>query len=164
MRMLAQLFMGGICLLIGSGAIACSCMSPSLNHYDAVRSAYESADSVVIATAENIVQTDIPYSDRDGSTAVGEVTEFVSVSSFKGSHGKRFYTRIITACCMCGFVFEIGRTYLLYLVESREPGYYTTSICSRTEVVEMAADDIAVLESLAPNQSNKSQPPAAGTH
>lgn len=49
----------------------------------------------------------------------------------------------------CGFQFEQGETYLVYGNQSSTSGHLETGICSRTSLVDDAADDIAYLRGLA---------------
>lgn len=121
---------------------SCSCVAMIRDIEVAVQKAFENADSVVLAEAENVTL-------RGEYT---EITQFVAKRSWKGTHGKRFYTRIDVQCCVCGFPMEKGRSYLLYLYKSDE-GYYRTSICTRSTTEGRADDDIRILDALTPNNA-----------
>lgn len=128
-------------LLAGaSNAIACSCFNDASTLEEAVTNAFDNATAVVLATAEQVENLE-PFTARAWSEGGKheqktyynlQRTQFVALQSWKGEHGKRFFTDIVIACCMCGYTFEQGQTYLLYLHGPDNNGYYRTSSCSRT--------------------------------
>jgi len=142
--------------LISFSAFGCSCAPYSKDPSEAVLEAYSSSTAVVLATAESIekVKTTNPWGkgEVDSYEYDVEITHFISLRSWKGSHGKNFYTRIITNCCMCGLKFTEEETYLLYLDGPHDNGYYSTSTCSRTVNLERAETDIKILDALTPDQ------------
>ncbi|TRW49444.1 hypothetical protein FM042_00845 [Aliidiomarina halalkaliphila] len=128
-------------------AMACSCAFHEGTLEEAVMDAYQGAVVVVLATAERIERLE----PREGDAWNQELgahrrtyhdrqkTHFVTKQTWKGDHGPTFTTDIVTACCLCGYVFREGQTYLLYLYGPNEDGYFSTSTCSRTKI---ASDDI----------------------
>lgn len=156
MRIL-PLFICACILFTATKAFACSCMYSDGPLADQVKSAFLDAPSVVLARAETVEGLD-PYhfaeTTEDGEKQIveyfaTEITEFVALQSWKGEHGKRFYTKIQVNCCLCGYSFQEGVTYLLYLYGPTEDGYYSTSFCTRTQQVsEQTQQEIDILNTL----------------
>lgn len=121
-------------MVLARGALACSCAFPEGTLEEKVRGSFETAAAVVLARAESISEAQLPspFGGTDSLRLPGEITHFSEIRSWKGSHGKQFYTRIVTACCMCGKSFSEGDTYLLYLYGPDDEGFYGASTCSRT--------------------------------
>ncbi len=46
---------------------------------------------------------------------------------------------------MCGYMFQVGRSYLVYAADRDEDGRLSTHLCTRTRPVEDAAFDIEIL-------------------
>lgn len=141
--------------LIIAKAYSCSCAYSDGELEDQVREAFESASSVVLAKVETIEKLEpFQYSQDDDSSEqrtfyYRHKTHFSEVQSWKGKHGKQFYTNIVVACCMCGYTFEEGRVYLLYLYGPDEQGFYSTSSCSRTtRLSEELKPELEILNSL----------------
>jgi hypothetical protein len=44
---------------------------------------------------------------------------------------------------MCGFGFEVGKSYLIYA--DMQKGKLSTNLCSRTRTIEEAGEDLAAL-------------------
>lgn len=144
-------------LLIFSGyAWTCSCMFYDGSVEEQVNKKYNTSDSVVFAQVEGVKKIKIKafWNDHD-EEANGEETHFSVIKSWKGSHAKHFYTKIITDCCVCGITFKEGEKYLLYLSESEDKGYYETSICAGNKTQNKAQKEIKVLDKLAPSKLNK---------
>ena len=143
--------------VVSMSAFSCSCAVREGSTEELVKLSLDEASSVVLATVEGIEQKD--YGMPEGPIAPGsnfgriDLTHFSEVKSWKGDHAKHFYTRIEVSCCMCGYVFEVGKTYLLYLHGPDNEGYYVTGICSRTAHESDALDDIKVLDSAVPNKA-----------
>ena len=135
-------------------ALACSCVSESDDFNSQVLGAYENATSVVLAKVQSIDKLE-PYeykSEVDANPIVEHSihrTHFSEIRSWKGEHGKQFYTYIMVMCCVCGYEFEVGKTYLLYLHGPDSEGSYSTSSCSRTkQYSEEVEAEIEVLNGL----------------
>jgi hypothetical protein len=131
---------------------ACSCAPETDNVDKAVAVEFERASAVLVATVESVERTQVLDRVMRGD-AEGEITQFVAGRSWKGTHGKRLYSRIATECCTCGRSFDPGKSYLLYLFGPDAAGYYVTGICSRTRSIELAGDDIGVLDRLVPEET-----------
>ncbi|UAL42406.1 hypothetical protein K8B83_16320 [Shewanella inventionis] len=128
-------------MLATTKAVACSCAFHDGTLEEAVIESYQNASAVVLATAEHVENLE-PFVSDVWSEEKGhhketyynkQRTQFVALKSWKGEHGKRFFTEIVIACCMCGYSFEEGENYLLYLHGTDKNGYFSTSSCSRTK-------------------------------
>lgn len=139
-------------LLLPTAGFACSCAFDELPLKEAVNQSFSRVDSVVLAQAIHINQlTEVLPSGEPVPSDMAwgeEVTQFNEIQSWKGSHGKLFHTRINTAKGMCGYSFSEGETYLLYLYETDEDGYYATSRCSRTKPLISVEGELEVLNEL----------------
>ncbi|MFC6635477.1 hypothetical protein [Microbulbifer taiwanensis] len=141
--------------LMAVKAYSCSCAFGSGELEDQVKQAFENASAVVLAKVESIEKLE-PYeyqveigSSKKETSYNRHKTHFSEIKSWKGEHGKQFYTDIVVACCMCGFHFEEGKEYLLYLYGPNEEGYFSTSVCSRTtRLTDEANQEIEVLNDL----------------
>ncbi len=156
--------LAALVFFLPSVGIACSCMFEDLPLEESVGKSLSGASSVVLAKAiyveenETRVPSDEPIAP--GTDLGGDITQFEEIQSWKGVHGKSFHTKINTMCCMCGYSFREGESYLLYLSGPDEEGYYSTSTCSRTRPRYGADEEIEVLNRLVPNKSINFAPSA----
>jgi len=127
--------------LIPLDADACSCREISDDLPYEVESAVNSADVVFVGFAESV---DLSYKNR---VRMIQTTVFHVKDSWKGRHSDRITTRIDVSCCVCGYSFEKGESYLIFGYEERD-GYFSTSVCSLTQKLESAEEIIAILEEL----------------
>lgn len=123
-------------------ANACSCKPPPKDYEAHVIDSFNSADAVVLAKASAVM---LDPAEKKTET---QISTFTTIKSWKGDHGTQFKTRIITMCCMCGFVFEAGETYLLYLHKYKDSHYYDTSVCTLTKKADKETVDIKILDKL----------------
>ena len=145
-------------MLACTHAMACSCIFHEGPIEAAVADAYSSASAVVLATAEHVEYLE-PFVSNVWSAEQGhhqvtshnlQRTQFSPLKIWKGELEGLFYTEIGIACCVCGYHFEQGETYLLYLYGPDEHGNYTTSSCSRTKsAFGDIKQELAILDSLA---------------
>jgi len=143
-----------IFILVSMDALACSCAGQPDDLNVAVKKAYASASSVVLAEVEAITPSKTLEKIGEKQYELkSEITHFSEIRSWKGEHGKRFYTKIVTACCMCGISFKKGEKYLLYLHGPHKEGFYSTSHCTRTTNKKRAEDDIQILNKISPYKS-----------
>lgn len=157
---MTRLVVVALLMMLARGALACSCAFPQGTLEEKVRSSFESAASVVLARAESVSEVRLPFGvdGRESDRLPGETTHFSEIRSWKGSHGKQFYTSIVTACCMCGKSFQQGATYLLYLYGPDNEGFYRASTCSRTSEQSRIEDgELEVLDLIAAEQAQKGE-------
>ena len=129
-------------------AFSCTCDVP-----DDVTRSLKIADVVFLGKAESVVRIP-PRQDaleRHGRDFELDETTFTVHDSWKGVRTSQVVSRIYTVCCLCGFEFKAGETYLVY-GQMNDDGTISTSICSRTTqwTVEHARHfiDIKVLNRL----------------
>ncbi len=150
------LFILAFALLFSQKVFSCSCVGQPDDIEIAVTEAFNKASSVVWAKAVSITPSsskmEHPGQGEDFD-AESETTHFTEIQSWKGDHGKQFYTNIVTMCCVCGRSFNEGEEYLLYLYKNKDENTYGTGICLRTKHVRYARDDIKILNQLVPNKS-----------
>lgn len=139
--------------MLAGQAYGCSCAAPIGDVKLAVSQAYKGASSVVVAQAVSIEKQKVrqAWMDKKDEGIDGEITRFVTVDSWKGSHGESFATKTTMGGGMCGMSFEKGKAYLLYLYGPDKEGYYSASICSRSIKLEGAKEDLGILKTIAPN-------------
>lgn len=131
-------------LLLPIGAWACSCVEVTDDLSYEMRNAFENSDAVVVAKALSITVLPPPDDhDLDIDPEI-HITDLNAIISFKGDVPPRFQTKIETVCCVCGFTFAEGETYLLFLYEE-EDGFYSTNICTRNMFFEDAREAIEVI-------------------
>ena len=117
---------------------ACSCrQAPDIE--TGVPVAVEYADVVFLAEAVSIDK------DRVSEFETYDTTTFALQSVWKGDLGKTVTTRVMTTCCLCGFRFTAGQTYLVYGKRGGN-GQYTVSTCSRTKNRQHAEDELRFLQ------------------
>ncbi len=120
-------------------ADACECGTPgpcqALSYADAVFTGVVTDVSAVLTP--------------DGNSETGTVTTFVADRSFVGPTGMVVLKSRLSSC---EFQFRVGERYLVYARRASD-GSLTTSLCSRTNLLANADQDLAFLTSL----------PSAGT-
>lgn len=146
-----------IIILFSKPAFSCSCLSDvGLTIEEAVEKATDRVYAVVVADALQIEY----FNKNNFSLPEGfnredvyrQVTTFQVLHSWKGDLSGIIETDIVTICCVCGYSFSVGGTYLLYLSAPNKAGKFSTSTCSRTSLLKNALDDIQVLNNLTPNK------------
>jgi len=120
-----------ISLLIGF-AFPCSCMEPP-----PPEEAYEEADAVFSGQVTNIVVDESGY--------YHEVT-FQIIDVWKGEDSEEITVLTETYSDACGYNFQINNEYLVYAYNYTW-GIYTT-ICTRTNLLEYASEDLDYLNGL----------------
>lgn len=116
-------------LLLARNVLACDCVEPL-----GVDKDKELYDVVFVGKVTSI--TKVPPNNADEIDMEIKITEFDVVELFKGTTIDKIVTEIITVCCMCGYIFEEGKEYLVYANRNAEGEKYNTSICSRTKLLE----------------------------
>ena len=114
-------------------AFSCSCSPPRAEVETDIKVSVGRADIVFLGKAETVVQVATPKEliKKEGYDPEIDETTFEVLKSWKGVHSDRIVSRISTVCCLCGFRFEAGKTYLVY-ASLKDDGTISTSTCSRT--------------------------------
>ncbi|TQV72294.1 hypothetical protein FLL45_18935 [Aliikangiella marina] len=150
-----------------SGALlACSCMYQDPRSKEQIKSSFDRAAAVIIATAVEVENLN-PVNQAIQSEDYPEVynfekqrTTFSLVQSFKGDNNREIVTEIDIRCCLCGVTFQEGETYLLYLYrsDSEDNKNFYTSSCSRTKsLVSLESIEYGYLEELSYAANEKPQ-------
>lgn len=137
-------------LFLSAQAFACSCVPQPKDINIAVGRSYELASAVVLAKAVKIDGGIKKLVDVLLNGGTHQSTQFSTIHHWKGSPGDRFATYMNKCSAACGYSFQLGETYLLYLSGPDASGNYSTSSCSRTKPLNAAVDDLGVLNVLAP--------------
>ena len=112
---------------------SCSCAPPREEVETDIKVSVGRADLVFLGEAEKVVRIATPKEviKKEGYDPEIDETTFRVVKSWKGVSSDRIVSRISTVCCLCGFQFEVGKTYLVY-ASIRDDGTISSSICNRT--------------------------------
>lgn len=134
-------------------SFACSCpvQTPLDFEGELMKKRYMDYSSIVLAKVDSVEKILIPRIKIDGSVVKddGERTDFSSIKTWKGDHGKNFHTKITSSGASCGIRFKPKETYLLFLNKSEKGNHYTTSICSGNLPEHEARDYISALDKFA---------------
>jgi hypothetical protein len=119
--------------------VRCSCMEPP-----PPRTALSAADAVFLGTVETIRETTVQLDGVDSGIPAREITLRVH-ASWKGLGAATARVVVTTGhgAGDCGFEFERGTAYLVYVQESG--GKLSTSICTRTAAANDARADFEAL-------------------
>lgn len=132
----------------------CSCVAPA-----APRFALDSSDAVFRARVIALDDRPVPPPDvsaLEGNARheavwayLGRASERLRVTLevrrvWKGGVGERIDIYTANECCICGYPFELGKEYLIYAYR-RPSGRLVTSICSRTQPISRARQDLRAL-------------------
>ena len=131
--------MGSCLLLLGLFAFpaevfSCFCVPPREDVETDIKVSVGRADVVFLGKAEKVVRiaTSKEFIKKEGYDPAIDETTFGVLKSWKGVSSDRIVTRISIVCCLCGYQFEAGKTYLVYATMEDE-GTISTSICHRTQ-------------------------------
>ncbi len=113
-------------------AYACSCLPPGTPQEELGRSDAVFAGKVVA------------LSGRVDAGAAESVDVTFEVSRvWKGAESRTVLLKTPGSSASCGFNFEQGQEYVVYA--SQQEGNLTAGLCSRTQLLASAADDLAAL-------------------
>jgi len=126
---------------------ACSCMMSgppcqSFWNTDAVFSGQvtEIKDTPVKLASKNDDKSDFMFRKRTVRLAVSE--------SFRGIEERWVELETGMGGGDCGFTFETGQSYLVYAYRNQETGKLGTGICTRTQLLSKATDDLEYFRGL----------------
>lgn len=137
--LLIAIFMSVVFLGTAQTASACSCLAwePGVSLKTQVREAKSSVTAIFTGKVVSI-----RYSDEkmDGKP----VTMYAKIAvtrSWKGPVTEFIEVRTANICCICGYSFEVGKTYIVYSYSS-DPKLLSVTSCSRTaEITTKSADE-----------------------
>ena len=121
-------------LAFPSEVFSCSCAPPREDVETDIKVSVGRADVVFLGKAEKVVRVATPKKiiKKEGYDPEIDETTFEVLKSWKGVNSDRIVSRISIVCCLCGYPFEAGKTYLVY-GSRRNDGTIYTSICMRTQ-------------------------------
>ena len=130
---------GSFLLLLGllafpAEVFSCSCAPPREDVETDIKVSVGRADVVFLGKAEKVVRVATPKEiiKKEGYNPEIDETTFEVLKSWKGVSSNRIVSRISIVCCLCGYQFEAGKTYLVY-ASMEDDGTISTSICNRTQ-------------------------------
>ncbi len=132
-RVLLSLFVLVVCLDPAS-AYACSCEEPG--------TPTEERDESTSVFAGVVVRVDTLMTQQ-GYEAIHVLFEVQRI--WKGPDSTAVLVRTAACSGLCGYFFEVGETYLVYTFADSETGALWTNICTRTNVLRDATEDLMAL-------------------
>jgi len=131
-------------VVVPIGVLACSCAPPP-----EVATAFSQADAVFSGRVIGLEL--VPRFDEDPTVSfvIEDLrVKFAVTSCWKGKVTPETILHTTFTCCVCGYRFEIGESYIVYA--SVDDGTLRTSICTRTKPLLYAEEDLTVLGDLFP--------------
>jgi len=132
-RVLLSLFVLVVCLDPAS-AYACSCEEPG--------TPTEERDESTSVFAGVVVRVDTLMTQQ-GYEAIHVLFEVQRI--WKGPDSTAVLVRTTACSGLCGYFFQVGETYLVYTFVDSETGALWTNICTRTNVLRDATEDLMAL-------------------
>ncbi len=132
-RVLLSLFVLVVCLDPAS-AYACSCEEPG--------APTEERDESTSVFAGVVVRVDTLMTQQ-GYEAIHVLFEVQRI--WKGPDSTAVLVRTAACSGLCGYFFQVGETYLVYTFADRETGALWTNLCTRTNVLRDATEDLMAL-------------------
>ena len=102
--------------------------------------------AVFSGTVESLDVHRIPKKHCDGCFSEDLVVTFQVSSSWKGVRGGEFVVRTPRSGAACGYGFELGQEYLVYVQKGAPDFRYGVDSCSRTKKLALAVHEIEFLE------------------
>lgn len=132
-RVLLSLFVLVVCLDPAS-AYACSCEEPATP--TAERDESTSVFAGVVVRVDTLMT-------QQGYEAIHVLFEVQRI--WKGPDSTAVLVRTTACSGLCGYFFQVGETYLVYTFVDSETGALWTNICTRTNVLRDATEDLMAL-------------------
>lgn len=132
-RVLLSLFVLVVCLDPAS-AYACSCEEPGAP--TAERDESTSVFAGVVVRVDTLMT-------QQGYEAIHVLFEVQRI--WKGPDSTAVLIRTAACSGLCGYFFQVGETYLVYTFADRETGALWTNLCTRTNVLRDATEDLMAL-------------------
>lgn len=139
------LFFIGLFFLLPASIQACSCAGSGLPCQ-----AFWSAEAVFSGEVEKISETSVDMSTSKDRKFIFQqnLVRFAVSEKFRGISGDS--VEIITGRGGgdCGYKFEVGQSYLVYAYKNPKTGKLGTGICTRTQLLSKAGEDLEYFRSL----------------
>jgi hypothetical protein len=136
--------------LVPGISLACSCDLPPMNKTEEQLIELERKKSKAVFVGE-VIEIIVP------KTASGEPAWFAEVRfkvqrKWKGAVTEDVSVYTGNVCCICGYKFEVGESYLVYAYGTDR---LSTNICTRTAKLSEAEKDLKVLGKAMPPKHGK---------
>lgn len=117
---------------------ACLCVlsPPGVSLRSQVRAARSSATSIFVGKVISIRYSEEKIND----TPAKLFAKFAVERSWKGSEADYIEVETANICCICGYTFEVGKTYIVYS-NSAATTVPVVSSCSRTSPIDGKSPD-----------------------
>lgn len=131
--------------LVPVGALACSCAPPAdpqtaLEQADVVLAGRVVGLQIVAADADE-AGTAFPIEDVLVTLSVSALWKWPDEMELPDLESATLSVRTAFTCCVCGYPFALGDTYLVYAAGDVDS--LSTSVCTRTALFEDAQADVA---------------------
>lgn len=127
-------------LLLPAATQACSCNLPPLKKSEKQLIELGRKASKAVFVGE-VVEISVPTITSGESTWVSEV-KFKVRKWWKGAGAEEVSVFTANVCCICGYEFKVGESYLVY---AHGENRLSTDTCTRTRKLAEAEDDLKVL-------------------
>jgi hypothetical protein len=146
MKLIASLF---FIFISFSVALACSCASPGPPCEN-----YGKADAIFLGRVVGSAERK-SYTDEKGSKTVYDVgtIRFLVQENYKGVPGYEVEIHSGSGGGDCGYWFLRNESYVVYAYRSAETGNLSTSICTRTQHVSQASEDLEFFRGISKEKS-----------
>lgn len=138
-----RLALGAAFLLLpalAAPAFACSCVAPG-----PPCQAYWKSQVVFAGTPLSVSRIEV---ERDGHRFMQRLVRFQLDEAFRGVSGNSVEVVTGAGGGDCGYNFEVGRKYLVYGYNLEGSSRIGTGICSRTQPLSEASDDLSFLRAV----------------
>lgn len=127
-------------LLVPNIGLACSCDLPPMNKSEKqlVELARKKSKAVFVGEVVEIIVPKTP----SGEAAWFNEVRFKVLKKWKGIAAEEITVLTANVCCICGYKFEVGVSYLIYAYGTER---LETNICTRTVPLGAAEKDLQVL-------------------
>ena len=145
MRLISCFLVAG-CLMAAKPALACTCTAPSTPE--------EGLHQSSAVFRGKVIEIYRPILDRIGLTKSHTYrVRFEITKRWKGAHSRKFVVTTRLSGEACGYPFEQGKEYLVYVVDTA--GDIETGICTGTRDIRGAEFEINELDALVQNPSGQ---------
>ena len=136
--LLIAIFMAIVFLASVETVSACSCLPPQPGESlkTQVRKSKSSATAIFVGKVVSIRYSD----EKSDGKPVTMYAKIAVERSWKGPQTEFIEVQTMNICCLCGYTFEDGKTYIVYS-SSSDPSAPVVSSCSRTSSITTKSPD-----------------------